>query len=388
MKRNYDLVAKTLVGLEDLLVQEITSAGGKNVKTLNRAVSFTGDKACMYRVNYTCRTALRVLKTIGVFPVRNEHELYYRISQIDWFQYLDEYQTFAVDAFVGNSKITNSHYASLKVKDAIVDLFRRHGGERPSVDIEKPDLRINLHLSGEQCTLSLDSSGESLHKRGYRQQQGEAPINEVLAAGMILLSGWDGSRPFLDPMCGSATMLVEAAMIAKNIPSGYFRQGFGFMLWDDFDRQLWERLKQQSDGRIARQNPEIYGCDVNQRVLTAAAGNVRQAGMNDFVNLKQVAFENSKAPTDLPGVIVTNPPYGERIQKTDLTGFYKSIGDALKKSYSGWEAWLITSDYSALKSVGLRTSRKIKLYNGPLECRFVKYELYDGSRKNRKKLPQ
>ncbi len=388
MKNSYTLVAKTLVGLEDLLAQEITAAGGKNIKALNRAVSFNGDKACMYRVNYTCRTALRVLKTIDVFPVRNEYELYYRISQIDWFQYLDEHQTLAVDAFVGNSKITNSHYASLKVKDAIVDFFRRHSGERPSVDIEKPDLRINVHLSGEQCTISLDSSGESLHKRGYRTRQGEAPINEALAAGMIMLSGWDANQPFLDPMCGSATLLIEAAMIAKNIPCGYFRNGFGFMLWDDFDGQLWERLKKQADEKISRQNPEIFGYDVNQNVLTAADENLKQVSMGDFINLKQVAFENSAVPTGHPGVIVTNPPYGERIQKADLKGFYKTIGDVLKQRYSGWEAWLITSDYSALKSVGLRTSRKIKLYNGPLECRFVKYELYDGSLKIRNRIIQ
>jgi putative N6-adenine-specific DNA methylase len=384
MEKKYALVAKTLAGLEAILADEVKAAGGTNVQILNRAVAFNGNTDCIYRTNYTCRTALRVLRIIGTYPVRNEHELYQRMLGIDWIKYLSEDQTLAVDAFVSNAAITNSHYAALKAKDAVVDQFRRSGGVRPSVDIETPDLRINIHLAGEQCTISLDSSGDSLHKRGYRSKQGQAPISEVLAAGMILLTGWDRKSPFYDPMCGSGTLLIEAAMIAKNIPAGYFKPKFGFMNWDDFDAELWKKIKKQADSMISADNPEIYGSDVNQQVLLAAGENLHSTGLDGIIPLRQVAFENSTPPNPDGGTIITNPPYGERIQKTDLTGFYKTIGDVLKQKYSGWEAWLITSDYAALKSVGLRTSRKIKLYNGPLECRFVKYELYAGSRKTSK----
>lgn len=381
MKKKLHLVAKTLPGLEEILAEEIAGSGGDHIQLLNRAVSFKGDIACMYRVNYTARSALRVLQVIETFEVRNEHELYHRVQQVNWQEFMNDEQTLAVDAFVANSKITNSHFAAQKVKDSVVDQFRRKGGVRPSVDIENPDLRINLHLAGEECTLSLDSSGDSLHKRGYRTQQGEAPINEVLAAGMIMRAGWDGNQPFLDPMCGSGTLLIEAGMIARNIPAGFFRKDFGFMHWDDFDAALWKTIKSAADRKIKASSVMIHGCDVNQQMLAVATVNINNAGMQDSITLKQVAFEDSRPPVDGGGVIVTNPPYGERIQKTDLNAFYKTIGDVLKQQYTGWQAWLITSDHDALKSVGLRTSRKIKLYNGPLECRFVKYEMFSGSRK-------
>jgi len=377
---NFQLVAKTLVGLEEILAGEIARAGGANIKALNRAVSFEGDLECIYRANYSCRTALRVLKVIGIYRAGNEHELYQRILGVDWSQYINSEQTLAVDAYVNNSRITNSHYASLKVKDAIVDQFRRNTGNRPSIDLENPDLRVNIHLTGDQCTISIDSSGESLHKRGYRQWQGEAPISETLAAGMIMLTGWNGETRFHDPMCGSGTLLIEAAMIARNIPPGFYRPSFGFMKWRDFDRQLWEKIKSEYDREIKTESPPITGADSNQRTLSIADRNLTEARLEKFVTLSKLALEES-TPEESGGIIVTNPPYGERMEQDDLNGFYKMIGDMLKKNYTGWDAWLITSDYEALKSVGLRTSRKIKLYNGPLECRFVKYEMYTGSRK-------
>jgi putative N6-adenine-specific DNA methylase len=377
---NFQLVAKTLVGLEDVLAGEIEKAGGANIKVLNRAVSFEGDLECIYRTNYTCRTALRVLKVIGLYRAGNEHELYQRILSVDWSQYINSEQTLAVDAYVSNSRITNSHYASLKVKDAIVDQFRRTSGSRPSIDLENPDLRVNIHLTGDQCTISIDSSGESLHKRGYRQWQGEAPISEVLAAGMIMLTGWTGETRFHDPMCGSGTLLIEAVMIARNIPPGFYRPSFGFMKWRDFDRQLWEKIKSEYNREIKTESPPITGADSNQRTLSIAERNLTEARLEKFVTLNKLALEDS-IPEETGGIVVTNPPYGERMEQDDLNGFYKMVGDMLKKNYTGWDAWLITSDYEALKSVGLRTSHKIKLYNGPLECRFVKYEMYTGSRK-------
>lgn len=377
------MVAKTLAGLEDILKNEIVAAGGKKVEVLNRAVVFEGNLACMYRVNYTCRTALRVLKVIGNYQAGNEHELYQRILEVDWSDYISTNSTFAVDAFVSNSKITNSHYASLKVKDAIADQFRRKTGERPSVDLENPDLRINLHLTGDQATLSIDSSGESLHKRGYRRWQGEAPLNEVLASGMILLAGWHGQNPLYDPMCGSGTLLTEAAMIAGNVPCGYFRETFGFMSWRDFDPAVWKRVQEEADTRITAVDQVITGSDVNPKTLASMQQNMTKGGFEKVISLRQVAFEDSSPPENLTGTIITNPPYGERLQKQDLNAFYKMIGDVLKQKYAGWDVWLITSDYNALKSVGLRTSRKIKLYNGPLECRLVKYEMYQGTRKNK-----
>lgn len=380
-KSAFSLVAKTLVGLEELLAQEISSAGGTNIQILNRAVSFEGDLETIYRANYTCRTALRILKVIGAYRAGNEHELYQRILGIDWSGYITDEQTFAVDAFVSNSQMTNSHYVSLKVKDAVVDQFRRRSGIRPSIDLENPDLRINVHLAGDRCTISIDSSGESLHKRGYRQWQGEAPINEVLAAGMIMLTGWNGQTRFYDPMCGSGTLLIEAAMIARNIPAGYYRKTFSFMQWKDFDKNLWLKIKDEADRKILETLPLITGADSSQRTLSIAAHNIAEARLEQIITLKKTAFEESPKPEENEGIIVTNPPYGERLEKDDLNGFYKMIGDVLKKTYTGWDAWLITSDYNALKSVGLRTSRKIKLYNGPLECRFVKYEMYSGSKK-------
>ena len=380
----YTLIIKTQAGLEQLLAEEVSACGGQHAEILNRAVKCKGDKDVMYRLNYTSRLALRVLREIKTFEVETENDLYTRVKKFSWKYFLAPDQTFAIYATVSNSQMQHTHYVALKTKDAIADYFREETGNRPNVDIDNPDIRIQVHITGTKCTLLLDSSGDSLHKRGYRIRQGKAPINEVLAAGMIGLSGWDRKTALIDPMCGSGTILCEAAMMARNMPAGFFRKNFGFMHWPDFDENIWQKIKYTESAKIKDQAVKIYGSDVNQNMLEVAGETISEAAFADGIELKQVAFENSKPPDGEGGVIITNPPYGERIRKSDILAFYKMIGDTLKTRYAGYEAWIITSHFDALKSVGLRTSKKIQLYNGPLECRFVKYELYQGSRKTRK----
>lgn len=377
----YTLIVKTQAGLEELLADEVTACGGRKAEILNRAVKCIGDLEVMYRLNYTSRLALRVLREIKTFEVETENDLYTRVKKFSWKYFLSPDQTFAIYATISKSQMQHTHYVALKTKDAIADYFRDESGKRPNVDIDNPDVRIQVHITGTKCTLLLDSSGDSLHKRGYRIRQGAAPINEVLAAGMIRLSGWDGKITLIDPLCGSGTILCEAAMIARNMPAGYFRKEYGFMHWSDFDEGLWHKIIDEENTKTIDQPVKIYGSDVNQNMLEVAGETIAGAAFTDGIELKQVAFENSKPPSDQGGIIITNPPYGERIQKSDILAFYKMIGDTLKNRYPGYEAWIITSHAEALKSVGLRTSKKIKLYNGPLECRFVKYELYQGSRK-------
>lgn len=381
-KNDFSLIIKTHAGLEQLLANEVTTAGGREVQVLVRAVRCQADTATMYRINYTCRTALRVLQLVAEFQVNDENELYREINKLNWPEIFPLEGTFAINANVSRSKMTHAQYVALKAKDAVVDKFREVVGSRPNVDINDPDMRIHIHISGSQGMVLLDSSGDSLHKRGYRRGQGLAPISEVLAAGMVLLSGWDAATDLLDPMCGTGTILCEAAMIAQKMPSGYFRKKFGFMSWPDYQPELWKQIVETENARIEPAQCRLFGADVNQRVLTQADEVLQNTGFDKIIILKQVAFENSSPPSDQPGTIITNPPYGERIQKTDLNDFYRMIGDVLKKKFAGYTAWLITSDFGALKSVGLRTSRKIILYNGPLECRYVQYQMYRGSRKS------
>ncbi|HZK07644.1 MAG TPA: THUMP domain-containing protein [Bacteroidales bacterium] len=380
-KNDFSLIIKTHAGLEQLLADEVTAAGGREVQLLVRAVRCQADTATMYRINYTCRTALRVLRLITEFQANDENELYREIYKLDWPDIFPVEGTFAVNANVSRSEMTHAQYVALKVKDAVVDKFREVKGSRPNVDTDDPDMRIHIHISGSQGTVLLDSSGDSLHKRGYRRGQGLAPINEVLAAGMVLLSGWDAATDLLDPMCGTGTILSEAAMIAQKMPSGYFRKKFGFMSWPDYQPELWAQIVEVENARIQPAQCRLFGADVNQRVLAQADEVFKNTGFDKIIVLKQVAFEDSSPPSDKPGMIITNPPYGERIQKSDLNDFYRMIGDVLKKNFAGYTAWLITSDFGALKSVGLRTSRKIILFNGPLECRYVQYQMYRGSRK-------
>ena len=361
--------------MEEILQRELDLLGATNTQILKRAVSFEGDKSLLYRVNYSCRTALRILKPVLVFPITKQEDLYNNIKQIPWEEYISNNNSLAVDAVNATSVFTNSQYIALKTKDAVVDRFREKTGNRPSVDLDNPDLRINIHLYKETCTVSLDSSGSSLHKRGYRHVTGPAPLNEVLAAGLIQLSGWDKTVPLYDPMCGSGTILIEANMFARNIPSGYFRPVFGFEKWTDFDPELWNKIREEENAKIQNMDAGIFGSDISSRAIATATENVGFTKFKDQIHLEVAAFENTR-PIGAAGMIICNPPYDERLQIDDIISFYKSIGDVLKKKYTGFEAWIISSDLKALKFIGLHPSKKITVFNGPLECRFVRFSLY------------
>ncbi len=377
------MTAKTLFGLEPILAEELTAIGATDVIVHNRAVSFKGTTETLYKGNYLCRTALRILVPIKTAEVSTQEELYKAISQINWEQYIDATDTIAIDSVAGETTgFTNSMFVSLKAKDAIVDQFRAKHGVRPSVDIEFPTLRINIHIFKSTCTISLDSSGKSLHKRGYRVDASKAPLNEVLAAGLVLLSGWDKKSNFVDPMCGSGTILIEAAMIAKNIPPGYYRKEFGFEKWKNFDKECWENILEESKKNIIETNTIILGNDNATSTIKIAKINLKEAGFRDAVKLVQEDMREM-TPPEGGGTAIINPPYGERLDKDDILELYKSIGDTLKKKYEGYNVWIITSNSDAAKNIGLKTSRKIPIFNGPLECRFLKFEMYRGTKKFR-----
>jgi len=383
MPENHDsmlMIAKTVSGLEQALKTELDGIGARNTEVMNRSVSFEGDKACMYRANYQCSTALRVLLPVHVFEINTQEDLYREIRDFPWEDHLDADATLAVDAVISYTVFTNSQFVAQKTKDAVVDRFREKTGKRPSVDLDNPTLRINVHLFKNTCTVSLDSSGHSLHKRGYRKQTGIAPINEVLAAGLLQLSGWDRKTALLDPMCGSGTFLIEAAMLAKGIPSGYFRSEYGFMKFRDFDPSIWEEVKSYALHNIKKvEDLRIVGFDKSVMSLKKAVENVGFAGLSSEIYLKRVAFEDS-VPPSAGGVIIMNPPYDERIQLEDSVAFYKMIGNVLKRKYSRYKAWVISSDLEAIKFIGLKPSRKFKVFNGPLECRFLGFDLYEGKK--------
>ncbi len=374
-KDTFPLVAKTISGLEEPLFKELEALGAENLQLLNRAVSFEGNEALIYRANYCCRTALRILKPIHTFDLKKQEDLYDRVKEISWEDLIDISKTMAVDAVIHDSVFTNSQYVALKTKDAVIDRLRNLWGARPSINLDHPDLRIHIHINKETCTVSLDSSGQSLHKRGYRQSTGQAPLNEVLAAGMVILTGWDKRSPFIDPMCGSGTLLIEAAMLAHNIPPGYFRKEFGFESWKNFDAELWNSIREFENEKISHQAMLIKGSDVAPRVIKVAGENIRFTGLQDVIKLEVCSFDKS-VPFEEKGIVLMNPPYDERMRLDDIITFYKSIGDVLKKKYTGYDAWVISSDLSALKFIGLHPSKKITLFNGPLECRLVRFSLY------------
>ncbi len=378
---NFRMIAKTVTGLEEILAEELTDLGATSVKKLNRGAEFYGDNRILYKANYLCRTALRILKPIRVFQALSEDELYKQIIEIDWPHYLDLNGTFSVDGVTTYSNITHSKYLALKTKDAIADHFRQKFGKRPNVNLDNPDLTVNVRIFKNECTVSIDSSGDSLHKRGYRKTTGPAPMNEVLAAGLVRLSGWDGQKNFIDPMCGSGTIPIEAALYAGNIPPGSFREDYTFKHWQDFDPDLWEEIKQEAKDKIRRIEGMIIGSDWSGRVLVSARENVESAGLNHAITLKTDFFEDMKPPEG-GGVLIMNPPYGERIKINNIIALYKGIGNTLKQKYQGYGAWIISSHMQALKFVGLRPSRNIIVFNGPLECRFAKFEVYEGSKKD------
>ncbi len=383
------MVAKTLFGFEELLAKEIRNLGGGLVKEGVRSVSFEGDTGFMYKANLCLRTAIKILKPIHSFTVTNESELYKNIYRMDWTDYLSIDTTFAIDTTVKSDNFSHSLYVSQKVKDAIVDKFRDTEGERPSVDVKHPDLRINIHLHKDRCTVSLDSSGRSLHQRGYRIATNMAPINEVLAAGLLLLSGWDGQNDFIDPMCGSGTLLTEAAMIACNIPVNINRKEFAFEKWDDFDEALFDKIVESQLNKTREFHYKIVGYDKAPSAIRKAKDNIENANLSDYITVERKNFFDTKKPMDGKLHMVFNPPYGERLDRSELESdfdvetFYQEIGDTLKQEYPGTEAWFITSNLEALKFVGLRPSRKIKVFNSHLESRFVKYVMYEGSKKRK-----
>ena len=382
MEENFNMVAKTLFGFEDLLANELTQLGAQHVKTGVRSVSFSGDKGFMYKANLGLRTAIKILKPIHTFTVNNEQDLYNNLYKMDWQQYVKPTGTIAVDATIHSELFTNSLYIAQKTKDAIVDKFRDTSGERPNVDLKFPDLKINVHVDRHQCTISLDSSGDSLHKRGYKLATNIAPINEVLAAGLIMLSGWDGQTDFMDPMCGSGTMLIEAAMIACNIPPNLMRKEFAFERWQDWDVDLFEKIEASLLSKTRDFHHKITGYDKAPSAVTKAVENIKNAQLDDFIEVKHEDFFKTQKGGDEKLHMVFNPPYGERLN-IDMQEFYKNIGDTLKQSYPNTDAWFITSNLDALKHVGLRPSRKIQLFNAKLEARFVKYVMYEGSKKGK-----
>jgi len=379
------LIAKTFHGLEETLANELKNIGAKNIRISKRACLYEGDMEVLYKSNLHLRTALRILRPFYEFVAFDEDRLYKKIKNYDWSKYLDNDKTFAIDSVVSSDRHKHSKYVALKMKDAIVDQFRDKTGKRPSIDTENPDIRFNLHANGTNFTISLDSSGDSLHKRGYRVPGHRAPLNEVLSAGMILISNWDGKSIFIDPMCGSGTNLIEAALIATNTPPLYHRENFGFMNWNDYEPKLWKSIKEKAKNNIIsfKEDEEfIFGSDISGKALDIAKGAIRKFRFEDLIDLERLEFQKSHALTE-SGLIMINPPYGERLEKENLIEFYKMIGDTMKQFYQGHEAWVLSGNKEIIKYIGLKPSRKMTLYNGAIECKFHKYEMYSGSKKGK-----
>ena len=383
MEDNYQLITKTAAGLEDVLVREIKALGAKNVRPMHRAVICEGNKELMYRINYEVRTALKVLKPFKNFFAKNPDELYKNVKEINWCELLRTDQTFCVDAVTTGRFFTHSQYAALTVKDAIVDQFRDVYGIRPNINTLNPDLRISLHIREDKVTLLFDSSGESLHHRGYRKQVDKAPMNEVLAAGLIQLTGWKADCNFLDCMCGSGTLPIEAAMYAMKIPPGYYRKQWGFMKWDDYDADLWQRIRQEADEKICDFDYEIWASDRSPKAVAIAEGNINYAHLQHDIYLMKKDMHDL-TPPEGGGIVVINPPYGDRLEEDDIDTLYEEIGHTLKHNFQGFQCWLITDDAVALRHVGLKPTAKIPVWNGPLECRFVRFDIFEGSLKDKK----
>lgn len=383
LKKNIvEIIVKTFEGLENILEQEVRALGVTEIKHLRRAVQFEGDLELLYKANLHLRTALKVIIPIHNFQARNEREFYKKIYNFDWHKHLKLRQTFAIDPVVRSQTFRHSQYIALKMKDAIVDKFRDKYDRRPSIDREQPDVKINLYIHENQCHLSIDSSGESLHRRGFRRSDHRAPINEALAAAMILSTGWKGEVPFYDPMCGTGTIAIEAAMIAQNQAPNFYRREFSFMRWDNYDEMLWTRIKQAAKKEFKESPVTVFASDESQRAIRVAKDAMKLAGVDDTIELDTVAFEDKKPTTD-SGILVFNPPYGRRMEVDDINALYREIGDHLKQNFQNFDAWIISGNKDALKSIGLRTSKKLTLYNGAIECKFHKYEMYRGTKKTR-----
>ena len=376
MEQEFELIAKTFMGLEPVLAKELTQLGANNVQIGRRMVSFTGDKEMMYRANFQLHTAIRILKPISHFTAKSADDVYEAVKGIDWTQYLDLNKTFSVDSVVFSEEFRHSKFVSYKVKDAIVDQFRENTGKRPNISVANPDIRLNMHIAEDKCTLSLDSSGESLHRRGYRQESVEAPLNEVLAAGMILMTGWHGETDFIDPMCGSGTLLIEAALIARNMAPGVFRKEYAFEKWPDYDQELFDRIY-NDDSQEREFDHHIYGYDVDMKAVNTARMNVKAAGLTKDITVEEQDFKDFTQPKE-KSIIVTNPPYGERISTPNLLATYDMIGERLKHQFLNNDAWILSYREECFDKIGLKPSIKIPVYNGSLECEFRKYQIFDG----------
>ncbi|MBR4967475.1 MAG: RNA methyltransferase [Bacteroidaceae bacterium] len=379
MMGEFEMIAKTFQGLEEVLAKELVALGANNVQIGRRMVSFTGDKAMMYKANFHLRTAVRILKPFLHFKATNADEVYEAVKAFDWEQYLDTTSTFSVDAVVYSEVFRHSKFVAYRVKDAIADYFNDKYGERPSVRLNNPDLIFHIHIAGEDCTLAFDSSGESLHRRGYRVETGRAPINEVLAAGMIMLTNWHGECDFIDPMCGSGTLPIEAALIARNIAPGVFRQGYAFEKWKDYDSALFKSIY-EDDSAEREFKHKIYGYDVDGRMVACARRNVKSAMMNECIEIECRDIKDFEEHPE-PAIMIVNPPYGERLVPEKLLQVYKDLGARLKHAFQGNVAWVISNNYDCFDQIGLKASARIPLYNGDLDCEFRKYELFQGKYK-------
>lgn len=379
--KEFKMIAKTFKGLEEVLAGELVEIGANNVQLERRAVSFTGDKSLLYRANMFLRTASRVLVPIATFKAKDADAVYEEAKQIDWSKYMSLQTGFQIDATVYSETFRHSRYVTYRVKDAIADWWNEREGKRPNVKLTNPDLCLNVHIANEVVTISLDSSGESLHKRGYRVANTEAPINEALAAGMLLMAGWKGETDFYDPMCGSGTLLIEAALIAQNIAPGIFRKSFAFEKWPDFDKELFEDIYNDDSHERAFEH-HIYGSDASFYAVQQALKNIKSAGQQRCIEVKQIRIQEIKREEQKPALVMVNPPYGERLaQDKDVMRLYGDMGTAFKHQFTGSTAWVISSNEDALKCIGLKPSQRIKLMNGELECWFNKYELFAGERK-------
>jgi putative N6-adenine-specific DNA methylase len=376
----FEMVAKTLFGIEEALAEELKSLGAGNVRLLNRAVAFSGDTKFLYKANYHLRTALKILVPLTESEISNENELYSFVRTVPWDKYMGVNDTLAVEATLKSDLFTHSQFVAQRIKDAIVDQFRDKYGQRPSVDLDQPTLRINAFLSNKIIKLSLDSSGDPLYRRGYRISQGPAPLNEVLAAGLIKLSGWSGLVPFVDFMCGSGTLPIEAALIAGKIPPGAMGRSYGFQKWKDYDARLFRDMEQEDKDTLKNKDASIFATDISSQAVGLAIRHAHQAGVADIISFKNCHL-NDFIPPLPPGLVIINPPYGERIITSDIDELYAQIGNRLKKAYSGYDAWIFSGNAEASKHIGLRPSRKIPLFNGQLECRFYRYSLYEGTKK-------
>lgn len=375
------MIAKTMMGLEEVLAQELISLGANNVEIGNRMVAFDGDLALMYKANFHCRTALRILRKVYEFRAKTTDDIYKKVKSMNWAEHLNMDSTFAIDAVVFSNYFPHSKFVAYRVKDAIADYFIQRDGKRPSVNVENPDLLINIHVANDVCTLSFDSSGESLHKRGYKLTQTEAPLNEVLAAGILLKAGWNGQSVLVDPMCGSGTFLIEAALIALNVPPGIYRPGFAFEKWPNFDKELFDNIY-EDDSQERAFDHKIYGADISPQAIEITQLNIKEAGLDKHIELHVRGIEDwTEAPAE-SGLVVTNPPYGERLKPDDLLGLYAKLGERLKHVFMGYKACVLGYTKDCFNQIGLKQSSRYKLLNGSLECEVRTYDIFAGKKKD------